>query len=246
MILNSQAVNIWQDYKPITEWSIEGDWFDGQWKASDLGSAYDVYKSEVTFKGPETLIQTVENTLETYKDSTMLMTCEEGEEIFGAEIDYTGALTVVPETIERVERVNMALYSFKAVFRLYGTPVFKSLSPSLSALTLRDIKYTATSTWDRKVNATLNNAAYIMVSEGNQGIFEAEFVQRPDDMANIRRYILNNARTNDFSFPLSIDYPFGHRAGTGPFTVRIVDWEDLGRFRYSEWGLRIKFARVYT
>ncbi len=246
MILNSQAVNIWQGYKPMTEWSIEGDWFDGQWKASDLGAAYDVYKAEVTFQGPEALIQTVENTINTYRNTTMSMTCEEGEEIFGAEVDYTSALSVVPADIGPVERVNMALYSLKVEFRLSGTPSFKSLSPSLSALTLRDIKYTANSTWDRKVNATLDNSVFIRNSEGNQGIFEAEFVQRQDDMANIRRYILNNARANDFSFPLSIDYPFGYRAGTGPFTVTIVDWEDLGRFRYSEWGLRIKFARVYT
>ena len=249
MILNGQNVNIWWGYKPVTEWAIEGGWFCGQYKACDTGSAYDVYKADIIFKGPESLIQTVESSgLNTSRESTFSLTCSEGEEIFGAELDYSSPLTVAVEGYPKTSRVSVPIHQASTLtLRLTSTPAFKTLTPSLSALTLQDISYDANSDWDIKSGFTRDHTASFQDGEADPGIFEAQFKQRPSDMADIRRYIMLTARANSFTFPLSwIDYPFGYRAGTGPFSVKIVDWEDLGRSRYSEWGLKLKHARVYT
>jgi len=98
-------------------------------------------------------------------------------------------------------------------------------------------------------NFTYDQQGYVADHLSNDleeaGTYQANFSQGLNEMAAIRRYLLVTARATKVPFPTfgGITEPFGPRAGTGPFDCRIINWRDLGRKNYCDWGLSITFAR---
>jgi len=248
MIWDGSTVYTLWGYRPVTAPSIK--WIrkaDGNWSASDRGASEDVYEAEIVFRGPEAELNDLESVLDSNKENFSI-TCGTGEEIFGADIDYSGSLdiTVVDYSSPNPSREDFAFWTMGLKLRLFS-PSFVGTAGSLSTLKLSQFSYDAYSEFDNQKVFTYDGTAYYNEEDTEPGIFSASFKQTQSQAEAIRRYILSTNRSGAFTFPsIGVDYPFGQRAGTGPFSVKIIEWNDEGRPNLVDWFFRIKFARVFT
>lgn len=235
-------------YKPLTapaiKWHPVGD---GNWKGVDRGASEDVYESQMVFKGPVAELSTLETVINSNRE-TFSVTCSTGEEIFGAEIDYSSALTVSPVNYGKIQKVSFAEYSMPLRLRLVGSPSKVSTSPSLGNLRLAQWRWSPNSDYDMTKLFTYDGTGNYLDYERDEGVFSATFKQTQTEMEAIRRYLLETARNNtissfDFS-NIGVDRPFGQRVASSTFDVKIISWQDLGRLNYTDWDLSITFSRV--
>ena len=230
-------------YKPETSMAIK--WVqagNGNWVGSDRGSSEDVYETNISFKGTFAELTLLDNVLNDNRENFNI-TCGTGEEIFGADIDYSGALNVVVIDYGKMERVSFSSYTRDLKIRLLS-PTFQTITPSLSTLML-NFQYTATSEVDTYNQFTYDGIADYKDHDTDPGIFEAVFRQTNDEMKAIRRYLTVTCRNSTVAFPAIEDYPFGPNADVGPFSVKIIEWEDMGRSNLQFWNIRIKMARIF-
>jgi len=243
----STVYTVW-GFRPVTRPAIK--WIetaDGNWKASDRGSSEDVYEAEIMFKGPESELSDLETVLDSNKENFSI-TCGEGEEIFGADIDYSSYLdvTVVNYSSPNPTRDSFSTWSMGLRLRLLS-PSFVATAGSLSNLRLAQNAYTAYSEFDATKTFAYDGAANYLDADTEAGVFSARFKQTQTEAEEVRRYMLNTNRTGNLTFPsIGVSKPFGQRAGTGPFTVRIVEWSDEPRPNLIDWIFHIKMARVFT
>lgn len=249
MIWGGSTVYTTWKYKPVTMPAIK--WVqtaDKNWKGVDRGSAQDIYEAMVTFKGDTTELGTLETVLAANRE-TMTITCSAGEEIFGAEIDYSGSLTVAVVDYGEIQRTNFAQHSMPLRLRLVGSPSIKTTTPSLSNLRLSDWQWSPNSEFDIKKTFSYDGTGYYLDGETDAGIFKAKFRQTQTEMEAIRRYLMETVRSNTISsFDFSgfgVSRPFGQRNAASTFNVKIIGWQDLGRENYSDWEISITFARVF-
>lgn len=252
MIWDGNTVYALWGYRPDTRPAIE--WLqvaDGNWKAVDRGASEDVFEAVINFRGPESELSDLESTLgsigganEANRESFSI-TCGEGEEIFGADIDYSGSLTVAVVGYGKIRRVSYPAYTMPLRLRLLSPST--TGSASISDLRIDNFSYEAGSEWDLNKQFTYDGSANYLDGATDPGIFKAVFRQKPAEMKAIRRYLLTTARTAVVGFPsFGVDKPFGQRMGTGPFNVKIINWRDLGRDNFSDWRIEITFARVFS
>lgn len=236
-------------YKPITTPAI--NWLqksDGNWAGVDRGSAQDVYESVIRFKGSGTELLALETVLAANRE-TMEVTCSTGEEIFGAEIDYTDFLNVAVVDYGEIRRINFAQYGMPLRLRLVDTPSIKTTAASLGALRLSDWQWSPNSDFDLIKIFSYDGTNTYLDGETDPGLFKARFRQTQSEMEAIRRYLMETARAatiSSFDFSdIGVSRPFGQRTAASTFNVKIVGWQDLGRNNYSDWDLSITFARVF-
>jgi len=244
----STVYTLW-GYKPITTPAIK--WIkiaNGNWSGNDRGVTEDRYETYIVFKGPKTELQNLEDVLAANRED-FAITCGTGEEIFGADIDYSGALTVVVVSYGEIRRVGLATYSMSMRLNL-PSPTYIG-SASLDTLKLAGHAYEGYSDYDIGKLFAMDRTAYYLDGETDPGIFKASFLQTTDEMKDIRRYLLTTARNNtlssfDFS-KFGVSEPFGQRfRGEGSsFNVKIIDWSDTGRENFLFWGLDMTFARIF-
>lgn len=244
MVWAGSTVNCLWNYLPVTIPAIK--WIkvaDGNYKGVDRGVAEDVFEGECIFRGTESELSTLETVLANNREN-FSATFGTGEEIFGADINYSGALDVTVIQYGEIKKVSFPAYEMPMRLRLLGTPSFTG-SASLSDLTLADFAYKTGSEFDMMKAFALDRSAAYLDGETDPGICRARFMQTQDEMKAIRRYLLTTARTNSVSFPsFGLSEPFGQRMGSGPFNCKIIDWRDLGRKDFRFWELEIAFARV--
>jgi len=232
-------------YRPIT--LLSTSWIqqaNGNWSADDRGTAQDVYESAISFKGPESELSELETILANNRENFSI-TCGGGEEVFGADIDYSSALDVSVIKYGDISRISKAQYSMPMRLRLFS-PSFTG-SASIADLRLQSFRYKPNSDFSITKNFTLNGSATYIDEETDPGFFEAEFLQTHDEMKAIRRYLTTTARTAAISYPsFGVSKPFGQRVGAYSGNVKIIKWEDLGRRNYINWGLRLTMVRVFT
>lgn len=245
MIWDGKTVYALWGYKPRTRWSV--NWpseplSDGNRNASDRGIAEDIYESDMVFRGPEAELADLETVLDDNR-TNFSITCAAGEELFGADVDISGSLDVTVVRYGKIKRVSFQSFSMPLRLRLFS-PSFTG-SPSFSSLRLARWAYEAGSEFDIEKMFSMENSPTYLDGETDPGIFKGDFLQTTEEMKAIRRYLLVTARSNSVSFPsIGVSEPFGQREGTGPFTVKIIGWEDGGRADFRNWRLRITFARV--
>lgn len=254
MILTSGTVYLPWGYKPVTKPAIK--WIqkaDGNWSGVDRTASADIFDADIIFKGPKTELKDLEDDLNSNRASNLAVTFSTGEEVFGADIDHT-EIKVDSSSVRILDygepkRVSFAQYVMSLRLRL-KTPVYTG-SASLSALRLTSYAHQAGSEFDVWSLFSLDGNPVADFDHGTDpGIFIGNFTQTHTEMKNIRRYLLTTARANtlssfDFS-AFGVDEPFGQRySGEGSsFNVKIIDWKDLGRKNFIDWGLQITFARV--
>ncbi len=229
-------------YQPITRPSVS--WIrksDGNWSGDDRGVSEDSHEAAINFKGTEAELSTLETVLAANRESYSI-TCGAGEEIFGADVNYSGSLTVVVVQYGNIQSINKGVYSMPLKLRL-PAPSFIG-SASLANLRVAH-KFSPNSQFDISKQFSLQGTGRYLDYATDPGLFKAVFKQTFEEMKAIRRYLLTTSRTASVSFPaIGISKPFGQRMGTGPFTVKVIQWRDLGRKNFTDWEVEITFARV--
>lgn len=247
MIWEGETVYTLWGYQPKTDLALLWQTLaNGDWKATDRGSVEDVYEASMVFKGPRDELEALETDVLDAFRTQYNITCGEGEEIFGADVDYTNPLLVTVVDYGKIEQISFKMWTMPLRLRLLEK-VFKSTTPDFTKLRLASWRSQQGSEFDINKQFTYDNYAVYTDHNTEPGIFSAAFTQKLNEMSAIRRYIAVTARGGDIPFPTigGVSTPFGSRMGAGPFTARIIDWEDLGRVNYLEWGLKLTFARVY-
>lgn len=235
-------------YRPDTIWSVK--WHqvsNGNWRGADRGPGEDIYMADIVFEGPRSELET----LETFLAANRLawnITLGQGEEIFGADIDYSSAIAVTVVDYGKISQLGFDKWGM--AMKLWAdSPSFLSVTPSLAALRLSSHVSRQYSDFDITKTFSYDEVPFYSDHATDPGFFEGEFTQTFAEMKAIRRYLMSTLRNGSATpFPDfgGITTPFGYREGTGPFAFRIFDWQDLGRPNYIDFKMRIKFAREFT
>lgn len=250
MIWDGSTIYTVQNFKPETKWSVK--WLktsSGNFKGSDRGTSEDVFESSMKFRGTLADLTTLETELNSNRN-TFSATFGTGEEIFGMDLDYSSPYTVSVIQYGRIQKVAFKVFEMPLKLRIISSPSFTGTA-AITALRKashsdqRESEYDITRVYTYDTD-TFNFDHYSSSKQG-AGIYRANFIQKNDEMKAIRRYLLTTARANSISMPSfdDMDYPFGTVAGTGPFTVKIIEWNDGGRINPLEWNLSITFARIF-
>ena len=243
MVWDSETINTLWGYQPITTPAVS--WrqvTNGNWISDDRGFAEDIYRAGISFKGTAAQLATLETVLNSNRE-TFDITCGVGEEIFGADIDYSGTLSVSVVQYGTIQSVNFGVFTMPLMLRLIS-PTFTGTASPASLIVPH--QYEPNSAFTIQKNFSLDGTAYYAYTATDPGLFRATFRQTSADMKAIRRWLSTTARGSAVSFPLSVAKPFGQRSGDGPFTCFVIDWRDLGRKNYGDWELDITFARQFT
>lgn len=249
MIWDGRTVFTLWGYRPRTELAIK--WHkrsDGNWRGCDRLAKEDVYEANITIEGPLSELMDLETVLE-QRRAQFIANFEEGEEIFGADVDHSGDITVMVTDYGKIDKLDFKLWGMPLTIRNINPKFLDILVADFSILRKsshrdqRESQYQIT-----KVFAYDGLASVVdhLSNDGEEpGIYKANFTQTHKEMGQIRRYIRETARAQQIPFPDfdNMDYPFGTRAGTGPFNCRIIDWSDLGRRNLCDWGLSLTLAR---
>lgn len=251
MIWDGKIVQIEWGYRPRTIPSIKWHQLaNGNWRGSDRGSGEDIYMADVTFRGPIaelTLLETVLNDNRAEFNATF----NAGEEIFGADVDHSGILSIMVTRYGRIRKASFKMFEMSVTVRL-DNPVFKSVLGDFTKLRTADHTDTRETVFELTKYYSYDNQGFVIDHLSNNGeepgTFTTRFTQNRAEMPAIRRYLLVDARAKKIPFPSfgGITQPFGTRAGVGPFNSRIIKWQDLGRRGLCDWDISITFARDLT
>ena len=238
-----------QNFKPNT--SLALDWkklSSGNWYAIDRTTTEDVYESAISLYGEEASITTFIAEIEANRvagSNVVTMTPDGDAEgaIFGANL----AEATFSVTVEMNFRRQGSLKGF-------GVPLkCRNLSPSFSGTpTLpelyTEVGYSADSSYSIYKKDSYEGAFSYIDRERDEGFFEGTFKLKLADMKNAREYI-RQIRDSTFSLSdsvlIGVDNLFGRRSSAYPYSVKILEWEDLGPNASAEWWkLKIKFVEV--
>lgn len=251
MILDSETVPILYGYKPNTDISIK--WHkksNGNWRGCDRTITEDVYESEVVFRGTEAELTSLNTALDNNR-TNLPASFNDGEEIFGADVDHSALLDIIVVRYGKIQQVGFKVFEMSLTLRL-PTPTFKTVTPDFTRLRTANHSNTRETMFELNKLFTYDGAANVADHIGNDGdesgTFTARFTQTAKEMPAIRAYLTNTARATKIPFPTfgGITQPFGSRAGSGPFNVRVIKWGDLGRQNFVDWNLSMTFARDLT
>jgi len=248
MIWDGKTVLIQWGYKPQTEIAIK--WHklaNGNWRGCDRTADEDVYESSVVFRGPESELTDLQSVLNDNRKN-FDATFNSGEEIFGADVDHTGTISIMAFPTGKIRQADFKVFELSVTVRLLN-PMFKSVVPDFTKLRTSTHQNIRETEFELKKLFTYDGEAFVvdhLSNDGDEsGTFTAQFTQKIDEMPAIRRFLTVTARATKIVFPTfgGITKPFGTRAGTGPFNCRVIRWNDLGRQTFCDSNLSITFAR---
>jgi len=237
------------DFKPITIPALEWvECADDNFKAVDRGASQDVYQSSFRIYKSEadinTFIEEIEANRAADNHQVTLGSFSSTEHIFGEDVDHSGNITATVLEITDRKQESWKGYSVKVKVQAIS-PSFTG-SASFPSLTYLEIGYVGDSSVPvNKVDSYDGTFSYSDRGTG-AGTFTGTFVFGVTDMRNCRRYL---ATQRGSSFSLTgingVTYPFGIRRSSGyPYTVKCVDWEDLGMRDVGRWRMKLVLAEV--
>lgn len=213
----------------------------GLWRATARPASNDQYEADIEIWDSQAVVDALYTAL---KENVGAMTVSLGtgdeQYIFGADVTCTSATVVQYGTPREA-----------GSFKMFSLPLrLKALNPTFtgSGAAWPDVIWTqgswlAGSSFEiAKVISQNNNVVYQDLHE-TEGIFEAEFLFKTEQMRQVRRRVatLRGAQT---TFPdIGVEYPFGTTLSgfTGCY-VRVIGFEDYGRINYLLWRCRLKLA----
>jgi len=220
------------DFKPETIYALNWQQLSsGNWVCTDRTYIEDKYNTSIRLYNTEGTILNFVTELEanrTAKNNLITLTnFTSGEHIFGADLDYTGA---VYATVEFDRRSQKTLRGSEQTLKLYCTsPSFVGGSGSLPLLQLLSIGYDGDS--DRTINKieTYNRTFNYQEHFSDHGTFTGTFTFTDQETISLKRYVATQ-RGNTISIPeiYGVTYPFGWRSSAYPVNVKILKFEDLG------------------
>ena len=251
MVWDGKTVLILWRYKPQTRIAIKwAQRADGNWRGSDRSVDEDIYEANVVFRGPIAELTDLETVLNA-KRNEFNATFNSGEEIFGADIDYSSTIPVIVTRYGKIRKSDFKVFEMTLTVR-HLNPMFKSIAPDFTKLRKASHVDTRETVFELTKLFTYDQNAFVIDHLSNDGtesgIFSVQFTQTIDEMPAIRRFLTITARATKISFPTfdNLSFPFGTRAGSGPFNCRVIRWDDLGRQTFCDWNLSMTFARDLT
>ena len=219
-------------FKPIYKAGLS--WIrvsDMSWKAVDRFNESDQYESDVTITSSETNIDEFLTEIEANRQDTSYFTLSafnDGEKIFGANIDYSNNLVCVIPKIGNKKQVDINVYSITVTFKLImdkdtiGLFNAGSSLPELLIYPGYDIKT------DRTIEYlhTYNDTTFSADRDTDAGVLSVTVIFDHDDMSLFRNYI-RNVRDSAFSLPeiAGVSEPFGYGT-TWPVSVKCKKFQD--------------------
>lgn len=238
------------DYQPLQRFALTWQQLSsGNWAATDRGTTADSYECKISLYGVESEINTfvteINNSRLYGNNQITLSDFAETEKIFGHNITHDTLTATVLDMPQR-RRGSFKGWGLADVYlKLLSTPVFTGLS-TMPTLYFSDFGGDADSdyTFNRKESYT--NAITYQDKQSDSGIFEANFTLKNTDFINMLNYIrVTRSGNMTLADTLGVAYPFGTRStGSYPFTVKLIEWADLGYFGLLYRKMRLRFAEV--
>jgi hypothetical protein len=231
------------------------NWFqlaDGNWRASDRGPEYDHKTVKITTYGTLSQLESITQELRLNQQNTASMSLFEiAEPIFGHNVDYDQPVTAVLNEIDIFNQKTLNGYSLEMTLEAVNLE-YKSLAFELPDLCALEYSYYGGRKWSFNTNTSYQNQ-YIGLGAGNinvnrqnmeTGFFQGTFKFFMDDMAKLLEFQRVN-RSASFTLPTieGVPYPFGEDSGSGPYTARLYNIDNIKRLSPILWSARITFVQ---
>ena len=220
----------------------------GNWAGIDRGSAEDIYEARFGLHGTETVINNFLSEIDDNRDAgshqITLSDFFDTDHIFGENVDHSGSITAT--VVEFPTRRQASLNGWAIDLTVRATPATFTGSSSLPTLQYCATGINAIQDWNLRKSFSYEGSASYLDRQADSGIFEGAFTLTQANAILLRNYI-RTQRTGDFSLSdtFGIDYPFGPRsANSYPFTVKLIEWDDLGLIGVNWHQFRLRFAEV--
>ena len=254
MLNRTIALKVLPDFRPeyIPGWKWQ-QLSSGNWFAVDRGVATDQYCTTVNLYGRESAINAVITEIEsnrtTFVASQNVLTLSEfssTEKIFGADIDYSGYISVIVDETTQWRRKQNTLKGWSLSLRMIAlSPPISSVAPALPPLKLISVGVDADSDRTIKKNLTYTNDMSANDYNADYGTFAGVFTFSDIDMARMRRFYATN-RTAISTIPkiYGITYPFGRRSAANPtnFNCVITELADEKLLGVGRWTCKLTIA----
>lgn len=238
-------------FRPLTSLALQWrELADGNWIATDRGAAADTYDSRIQLYGTETVIN--EFIKEMYDNRAAasnvfaMGSFADDELIFGADVDHTGSISgTVLEIGDRAQRTWKG-FAVQATIRALS-PSFVG-SATLPSLTSLEHGFEGDSTRPINKSDTYDGTMSYADRRSDAGFFTGTFLFTLAEMRNLRRYLTTQrGATISIASISGVTYPFGTvRASGYPYSVKVLQWEDLGVRGVGRWRMRLKLAEVIS
>lgn len=237
------------DFKPKTIPALEWvECADDNYKAVDRGASQDVYQSSFRVYKAETAINTFIEEVEANRAAgnhqITLGSFSSTEHIFGADVDYSGSITATVLEIE--DRAQKTWKGYAVKVRVQAISPSFTGSATLPAFEHLEVGYVGDSSVPVNKMDTYDGTFSYLDRGTGAGYFTGTFSFSDANMKNLRRYLASQ-RGSSFSLTgiNGVAYPFGKRRDSGyPYTVKCIDWEDLGMRDVGMWRIKMVFAEV--
>ena len=248
------SAKIKPDFQPVTKFSFQ--WApssDGGWNAhADRGAAADEYgANSVRIYGKEPLVNAFIDQIELNRvandanaNRITLSAFNATEHIFGADVDYSGAIYATA-FMERREQHTWK--GWQAPLTLRAMPPL-SFTGTAALPLLKHVDVGVDADADREIikQDTYESTFYYADRQSDAGRFEGTLNLSDAEMKNLRRFAATQ-RGTAFTIPtiFGVTYPFGTRRGAGPFTVKLKELSDERMFGVSRWLCHIVFVEAF-
>lgn len=244
------SAKIKPEFRPVTTLALTwAQASSGQWNATDRGTSSDKYEATgIRLYGNESLtnafitaIEANRTTSGTYPNQIILSGFNSTEQIFGADIDYSGYIYATA-WLDRREQGSLKGWgqSLRMQALLPLSFVGTSALPSL-----RSVAIGVDADADRSIlkQDAYNSTIFYCDFGRDAGEFSGTLNLSASDMKNLRRFAATN-RGGAFTLPTisGIQYPFGVRRGAGPFQAKLKSISDETMWGVSRWTCKINFV----
>jgi hypothetical protein len=220
---------------------------DGNVKAIDRGAASDIYESLVTIYGTETYVKSITDEIETARqagtNSFVIDQIIAGQELFGADIDYSSGVTcTIADSMPF--QVQGSLKGFGVKLRLRA--VSPTFTGSASIPTLYPLVGYTSGVADTLNRYDTYDGTWVYADRRTDaGEFTANYEFDTADMKALRRYIATQ-RGGDYTISAlqGVQYPFGFRTNSAPYTCKIIRFIDRGMIYPGWWRCTMTLREV--
>jgi len=240
-------------FKPITRLAL--DWVklsNGNYSCVDRSASSDVYESDIEIYGREDVVQNFFTAIQQNRaDDSHVLTLDEfneGEKIFGADIDYSVPINATVLKLRRKQQETWKSFSLSFLLRatnltFTGTAAMPALKPLVG--------FDGDSDFQVDKRDSYFGDLFFSDMDTDAGTFTATYHFTQEDMKSLRRFLaVYRASTVTITSLAGVVKPFGNRITSFPIAVKIISWEDLGMITWGInssvrcWALRMTMAEV--
>jgi hypothetical protein len=244
MIISGEGIStpftlkVLSNFKPRTKLALS--WVrvsNGNHCAVDRGAEGDIYEADIALAGVENTVQNFLAQIELNRQHAdghilTLSSFNDGEKIFGADVDYTSSIDATIIKLNRKIQKTWKSFSLSLTLRALA-PAFTGTAslPTLKPL----VGYDGDTSFDVDKFDSYYGDFFYSDNDRDSGTFTATYHFTMSDMRAIRRYLTTERGNSIWITSLTgVTKPFGRASSVFPVLVKIIDWDDLG---LNAWGV---------